>query len=60
MPDETITTVLDDERIARVDALAHLYGITRDEMLARIVVGGILMYERQARDAQARENGEGS
>ena len=51
-----IPTVLDQDELARVDALARLYGATRDEMIARLFQTGLLVTERQAREA--RELGE--
>lgn len=52
-----VTTTLDDQALARVDALARLSRITRDEMLARIFQTGLLHEERHARDARAERNG---
>ncbi len=47
---------LEEDELARVDALALLYGATRDEMVARLFRTGLLVTEKQAR--QARERGE--
>jgi hypothetical protein len=57
---ETVAhTILDDEELARVDALARLYGATRDEMFARLFRTGLLVTEKQARQARGRGEGEG-
>lgn len=52
-----VTTALDEDALARVDALALLYRITRDQMIARIVRTGLLHEERQARETSARRGG---
>jgi hypothetical protein len=52
-----VTATLDDQALARVDALARQYRITRDEMLARIFQTGLLHEERHARDARAQRDG---
>ena len=51
-----VATLLDEDELARVDALARLYGASRDEMIARLFRTGLLVTERQAREA--RERGE--
>ena len=38
-----------------MDALARLYGATRDEMIARLFRTGLLVTEHQAREARERD-----
>jgi hypothetical protein len=56
--EELVTMLLDDVILARVDALARFYRVTRDEMLARILSTGIAALERHVREAQVRGSGE--
>jgi hypothetical protein len=51
MTPELITTAFEEQDLARVDALARAYGVTRDEMIARLLRTGLLVTERQAREA---------
>jgi predicted transcriptional regulator len=52
-----VTTPLDEEALARVDALARLHRISREQMIARIVRTGLLHEEREAREANAGRAG---
>jgi hypothetical protein len=49
-----IPMLLDEDDLARVDALARLHGATRDEMIARLLCTGLLVTERQARETRER------
>ena len=52
-----ISTPIDEDVLARIDVLARLHGVTRDQMIARIMRTGLLHEERQAQEAQIRGNG---
>ena len=53
---DDVAAHIDDAELARIDALATFYGVTREEMIARIVSTGLLHQERQAREARARRD----
>jgi hypothetical protein len=54
-----VLAFLDESDLARVDALAGLYGTNRDQMIARILSTGLLFLEKQAGQAREREDREG-
>jgi hypothetical protein len=56
---ELVTTVLEEQDLVRVDALARTYAVTREEMIARLLRTGLVVTERQARDAADRAEGGG-
>lgn len=55
--EKPIPTPLAEEDLARIDTLASLHRVTRDEMFARILNTGLLAEERQAREARVRSKG---
>ena len=54
---EPLIVPLDEDHLARVDALARFYRVTRDVMLARLLVAGLLTSEQQVRLAGQRDGG---
>jgi hypothetical protein len=48
---ELIPTQLDDEALARLDALARLHRIPREQMVARVFLSGLLS-EEERRDVR--------
>lgn len=44
---EIITALLDEDDLARIDALARAHSLTREEMLAEIVRSGLLAHEQE-------------
>ena len=57
MTPEPVQVPLDEEHLARVDALARFYRVTRDVMLTRLLVTGLLTIEQQVRAAQRHDGG---
>jgi len=54
---EPFHVTLDEEHLARVDALARFYRVTRDVMLARLLVTGLVTSEQQVRTAPRCDGG---
>jgi hypothetical protein len=51
---EVITTPLDQEELARIDALAKFHGVTREEMIVKLLRIGLPLLEEKDHEAPDR------